>query len=165
MYVSDLSAFAAHVADQSVESLTGEHAQDWVDAEAKRGLTGKTIQRKLAAIRSYWAFLTRAKLTTKSANPFAGLLLPKTAKDRVKRAAFSKKQIGELWAAARRNGDEALADLIRLAAYTGARIESLCTTKAENIKIDDTPAYRQLVFLIKQTRAFERSRFTQRSEI
>jgi integrase len=148
-YVSDLTAFATHVADHSVESLTHEHAQGWVDQLANDSIEGKTIQRKLSAIRSYWQFLKKSKIVGLDSRPFDRLDLPKASKDKIKRKAFSRKQIVDIWKAARARDDKPLADLIRLAAYTGARIESLCTMTAENIKTDDDTGIRTLSFYDK----------------
>jgi integrase len=50
---------------------------------------------------------------------------------------FSREQVEQLYEVALRKGDQELADLIVLAAYTGARIEELCSLKIEMVNLVD----------------------------
>jgi len=68
-------------------------------------------------------------------NPFSELNFKagRKQKNTTVRQAFSAEEIESLHQAAREKGDEQLADLIALGAYTGARIEELCAIKLEDI--------------------------------
>jgi integrase len=63
-------------------------------------------------------------------DPFVGSfrLATKTAtRNTVGRVEFTPKELSKVYAGARDDGDGALADLIARGAYTGARIEELCS--------------------------------------
>jgi integrase len=75
--------------------------------------------------------------------PFNGLVIPKAknANDdgRVgekRRLPFTAEQVVALWQAALRQGDTEVADAIRLAAFTGARIESLYQIRHQEMGIE-----------------------------
>jgi integrase len=142
IYVSDLSAFAAFHPGLTVEAIKRGHAQKWIESLA--GVEPVTIQRKLATMRTYWAYV-RANLLDEDdeRKPFSGLVIPKArnANDdgRVgekRRLPFTAEQVVALWQAAHQQGDAEVADAIRLAAFTGARIESLYQLRTEHMKIE-----------------------------
>lgn len=132
MYASDVRAFCASHAQATVEGLTGAVVQAWIEGDCK-GLAPKTIDRKLSALRNYWGWLQAHGVASDTNKPFHGRRLPKAQKDVVKRQAFTPADVVRLLEAART--DQALFDLITLAAYTGARIEELCSLKAEHVKV------------------------------
>lgn len=133
MYASDVRAFCASHAQATVEGLTGAVVQAWIEGPCK-GLAPKTIDRKLSALRNYWGWLQAHGVASDTNKPFHGRRLPKAQKDVVKRQGFTVDQIGRLTEAAQDGGDRALADLIVLAAYTGARIEELCSLKPSHVE-------------------------------
>jgi len=142
--VSDLSAFAAFHPGLTVETIKRGHAQRWI--ESLTDVEPVTIQRKLATMRTYWSYV-RAKLLDEDdvRKPFNGLVIPK-AKDanddgRVgekRRLPFTAEQVVTLWEAVLRREDVEVADAIRLAVFTGARIESLYQLQPEHMCIEPT---------------------------
>ena len=79
------------------------------------------------------------------ANPFEEHDLPKVrGRDKVdaQRKDFTLDELSKLHSAAASAGLNALADLILLGTYTGARIEELCQLKKNNvIVVDDIPSF------------------------
>jgi integrase len=142
IYASDLSAFAAFHPGLTVEVIKRSHAQKWI--ESLTDLEPVTIHRKLATMRTYWAYI-RAKALDEDdeRKPFNGLVIPK-AKDAIdderlgekRRLPFTAEQVVVLWQAANHQGDAEVADAIRLAAFTGARIESLYQLRREHMSIE-----------------------------
>jgi hypothetical protein len=55
IYVSDLSAFAAFHPGLTVETIRRSHAQKWI--ESLTDVEPVTIHRKLATMRTYWAYI------------------------------------------------------------------------------------------------------------
>ena len=80
------------------------------------------------------------ELVSEESNPFSKQKVQgsktKAEKAAEKRQRFEPMDVPRLWQAAEHNGDRQLADLIRLAAYTGARRESLAALKVHDIKRD-----------------------------
>ena len=117
----------------TVESLTFDLAQAWARARMiAHKDEASTLKRRLAALRSYWAFLVVIKAADRLTQPFTALVLPARQKEaRATRAEFSPAQVVALHAAALAQGDQDMADLILMGAFTGGRIEELCklTTK------------------------------------
>jgi integrase len=113
----------------------------WIDSITA---TSKTKQQYLNAGNTFWKWAmqndARWKEDYKGAiTPFERHDLPQLkgkAKKDVQRVAYEVSEIPTLYAAAQDKKLHALADLILLGAYTGARIEELCQLRTENI-IDD----------------------------
>ena len=76
-YRRDLDALALWAADngQVVEGLQADHIRAFVAAEHRRGLTPKSLQRRLSACRSFYAWLLRNGRIT--ASPAAAIRAPK----------------------------------------------------------------------------------------
>jgi integrase len=130
MYASDVKAFAKAHPLETVEGLTGATVQVWMES---LDIAPKTINRKLSSLRNYWGWLQAHEVAQVTNKPFHGRKLPKGKHDAVKRQAFQTADIPRLIAKAHEDRDGALADLITLAAYTGARIEELCNLKVGHV--------------------------------
>lgn len=109
------------------------------------GLSSKTKRQYLLAGSVFWKWASKYDTKWREeykglASPFDGHDLPqlrgRVAKE-AKRKAFEREDIPMLYAAALAKRDSNLATLIKLAAYTGARIEELCQLKVDNIILVD----------------------------
>lgn len=124
---------------QFADAITKQELVVWVEETLMRqeGLSPATCRRIISAARGYWAYLERHhKLTLPF--PFQGVVpaarrTKETVRDR--RKGFTPKDYQRLLAASE-GRDEQLADLIRLGAYTGCRIEELCSLKLEQVGAD-----------------------------
>ena len=79
-YRRDLVVFNEFLEQQelSYENVSADHIRDFVRTEHRRGLSGSSIRRRLAAIRSWFEFLINEnKIST---NPAVGIVTPKTSK-------------------------------------------------------------------------------------
>ena len=132
----------------SLEQITPQAVRRWAQTlKNKDGspLSGSSIGRMVSFWRSYWGFLVKRDAVPAGVDPFA--LVEKPAVSRKEAATsgwapFLPEDVPRLAAAARAKEDHELADLITLGAYTGARIEELCSLKIESIgdrsfKIED----------------------------
>jgi len=100
------------------------------------GLTPKTVQRQLSALRGYWRYLQSIGVAGESEEPFDRLAVArqnKSAAAKVERKPFDPADVLKLIDEA---GEGQLADLIMLAAYTGARRSELCALRTEHVKTD-----------------------------
>ena len=103
--------------------------------------SSKTKQQYLNAGNTFWKWAMKYDTHWREDNkntitPFERHDLPQLkGKDRVdaQRLAFELDDLSTLHAAAHKKGLHALADLILLGAYTGARIEELCQLRTEHI--------------------------------
>jgi integrase len=68
--------------------------------------------------------------------PFYQVILADMGKKKAPRAAFKPHEIVELWHRAKDSKEDVLADLIVLGAYTGARIEELCSLMIKDVADD-----------------------------
>jgi len=80
-YRRDLESLAAWCGERSIDSwskLDDEHLRAFSAARFRRGLSPRSIQRQLSAVRSYFRFLLREKLVQQ--NPAQDVRAPKAAK-------------------------------------------------------------------------------------
>jgi integrase len=101
----------------------------WV-SELRADLSIATVQRLMSDCRVYWAYLRSLEVAPDIQSPFERLGFKKP-KHR-SWLPYEPEQAVRLLKAAK--GD--LADLIRLAMYTGARREELCALRVEQVKAD-----------------------------
>ena len=136
---SDIDKFSDAHPEETLESLTGATVQIWIDGLLK---TQKptTVRRKLSSLRGYWKWLTKREILSLDAkNPFEGREVKdsrsklKVAQDR--RQRFEPPDVLKLIVQAETDGDGALANMIRLAAYTGIRREGLITLTAGSLVV------------------------------
>ena len=100
-----------------------------------------TKEKNYGFVRQYFKYLKRMQaIPQDKPNPFEDLDFKqskKAASTSNKRIAFKAAEVKKLMKAAEDKGDTQLVQLIELAAYTGARIEELCSLKASDvIKVD-----------------------------
>lgn len=122
----------------SVSAVTKVAVLDWAQRrKVQDNLSPTTVQREMSGIRSFWAYLRqRDEVAQDAPDPFAGIRFKNRAKDtvRARKEGFTPAEVAALFKAARGQGDDELADLIAIAAYTGARREELCSLKVEEVR-------------------------------
>ena len=138
-----LKQFAAAVR-QPIETLEAKHVQAWVDglidATSEVGTSAKTVKRKLSELRNYWRYLQSVGVVPEERLPFDHRRVRdpphrrKSKEDR--RQRFQAVDIVRLWREAEQRGDLVLSYAIRIAAYSGARLEGPCELKATDIRTD-----------------------------
>lgn len=108
----------------------------WVE-DRKTEVSAASVQREVTGIRAFWSYLrSREEISADAPDPFADLRYKEKKKGaaKAKRQRFTPQELSALYKAARTAKDEELADLIALAAYTGARREELAALKIEDAK-------------------------------
>jgi integrase len=125
---TDVRQFAVHLGAVPLDQVKRVHGQKWVETLAKEWTT-KTINRKLSALRNYWNYLQAHELVPDDQQPFSRLRIPKI--DGIETKEFSKQELVDIWNWVK-SGKRAkaanymiLADAIQIAAFTGARLESI----------------------------------------
>jgi len=104
------------------------------------GLSKKTVKTKVSHFNLFWSYL--ADEFELEGTPFKDVL-PKTTRNKREleqhqgeRQSFSVEDFQKLVSRSEERQDNQLADLIRLGAYTGARIEEICSLKVSDINTD-----------------------------
>jgi integrase len=116
-----------------LQDVNRKDVQRWLNMRAaEEGLTGKTQKRVLSELRSYWSYLRSLELVPEEGSPFENLSI--TGKKSEDRKPFEPAEVVSLLRAAESKGDKTLADVITLGMWTGARIESLCKLRIENVR-------------------------------
>lgn len=137
MRKTNLKAFCQRF--PNVDDVTPRDAQRWVNALHQQGQKRATLQRLLSDIRGYWAYLCSIQVVPDTSQPLARIILPKdrtSADTDDSRKAFTVSEVLGLLEAATDKGDTPLADLIRLAMWTGARREELCALLVADVNGD-----------------------------
>jgi integrase len=133
----------------TLETVTRPAVEEALRKRAAEGAKPATLRRTLSHLRSYWDFLKRRHEVSETSRPFHDVKIVERSKQAGKGSylPFEPREVSRLYSTALKQGDKQLADLIRLAAYTGARIEELCALpvarcSASRIEIADakTPA-------------------------
>ena len=135
----DLNIFAKEFV--LADNATRLEVKRWanVNLHQEQGLALGTRTRMISACRGYWNYLEDYKGLTLAA-PFNKVLPSKSKKQtkadvESKRKAFRVTDYHKLLAGCSEK-DRMLTALIKLAAYTGCRIEELCSLKIENVQDD-----------------------------
>ena len=123
------------------QDVTKKSLIRWVEDDliAQKGLSAATCRRIMSACRGYWAYLERHK-ELDLLPPFSGVV-PTAKKKKTKtdvkdrRKGFTAKDYRILKGAVPES-DPVLSDLITLGAYTGCRIEELCSLKLTSVTDD-----------------------------
>lgn len=121
--------------------VTKREMINWVENElmGKEGLSVATCERMMSSIRGFWSFLERHK-GLEIVAPFKDVIPSRKkakaagAGNKAKRKSFGPADYQRLMTSI--ESDVQLGELIRLAAYTGCRIEELCSLKLENVAGD-----------------------------
>jgi integrase len=120
----------------ALEDITPQAARKWVGELQKQGSSPSSLERMISFWRSYWRYLGSPGVDAVPANSFPFNLdyIQKIKKvPEEERAPFPAVEVPKLWKAAEAAEDRVLADLITLGAYTGARIEELCSLKVNDV--------------------------------
>ena len=118
-----------------VSMLTRKVVKAWYkELQEEKGITVKTFNGRLSPCKGYWSYLQDKGVVSEALNPFDGLGLRDKKRDIV-RQPFTVLEIRKLFAhlKAESNQDPQLFQLFRLAIYTGAKIEELCSIKTEEV--------------------------------
>ena len=127
-----------------LQRVENKDVQAWIDGlinpDGEDGLSSKTINRKLGEIRNYWRWLQSHQIVREDHNPFAGRRVRDPASRRKskeeQRQRFRPEDIVLCWMTAEQSGDAALAAAIKIAAYSGARIEGVAQLRVIDIRTD-----------------------------
>jgi integrase len=124
---------------QYAHNATNHKVRDWMNVTlgAEQNLSVGTRGRMLSAARGYWDYLEQHK-GLRLAPPFRKVLPAKPKKKTkamidAQRKGFRVEDFHKLLSGCH---DYSLTDLMTLAAYTGCRIEELCSLKLENVSED-----------------------------
>lgn len=112
--------------------------RDWIEGLEAKGATYSTRKRLVGSGKDFWKYLKQRRVLTDLADPFAGVLPPiKRGKNTKSNEwlPFKPDEVVGFWhsARAKRKPDLILADLIALGAYTGCRIEELCSLRLKDM--------------------------------
>lgn len=123
----------------TLEAMSPSALQHWTEeltTRSRESVSPSSLKRLVSSWRSYWIYLKRKRLVPAEVQPFALIELPKKSTAGTGRGGwvpFKPADVPRLARAAMDKEDTQLADLIALGAYTGARIEELCSLKWSNI--------------------------------
>lgn len=124
-----------------MQSVTPDHANQYALALENKGLTHATINRKLAALHSFYQFLCRRTVAIMNYNPFStdeGSIRFKNAqKDYSDKKALTPEEVKKVFDAARQ--DESISGvrdllILELLATTGMRRAEICDIKIGDIQ-------------------------------
>jgi integrase len=127
----------------ALQGITKAAVRRWVDKLMAAGAGDSSIRRILSFCRNYWKYLQRYEAVDKETAPFTGVFesAPKGTR-KGSNLPYSSADVVKLWQAATvrlvgqatsKATDTQLADLIALGAFTGARIEELCSLKTSKV--------------------------------
>jgi len=119
---------------EHVEEVTPDRAQQFINRRLEH-LAVSTVRKMLAGIKGYWNWLIEQRHVNFKVNPWASVRLPskrRAVSKGVKRRAFEDNDIKKLLD----NSEGTLRDLILVGAYTGARIDELCSLTVEQCEGD-----------------------------
>jgi len=143
-YKNDLQQLAEFIGSRAGSdgwrSLGRSDVQDFILDLKERGYTETSVARKVAALRSFFAFLTAEGAIT--ANPTDGLASPRVGKTLPK--AISPNEVDELLEQpARRSTPEAKRDraMLELLYATGMRVTELVSLDVSNLNLDPRAPY------------------------
>jgi len=139
MRMSDIKRFLKKF--KYAEDATNREVKDWVEQTliAEDGLSVATCRRIVSNLRQYWKYLVDKK-DLNLPEPFRDVVPARTMtrKQEVaqRRRHFEPDDYQNLLKAAYAKEDTQPSSLIQLGAFTGCRIEELCSLKLESVKDD-----------------------------
>ncbi len=143
-YKNDLQQLADFIGSRASidgwQSLSRSDIQDFILDLKERGYTETSVARKVAAVRSFFAFLAAEGSIT--ANPTEGLSSPRVGKTLPK--AISPNEVDELLEQpARRSTPEAKRDraMLELLYATGMRVTELVSLDMDNLNLDPSSPF------------------------
>lgn len=119
-----------------IEDVTKKDVSIWLDGLSAKGVTKDTQKRIIKGCRNYWKYLSRYNIKGMVEDPFHQVILADKGKKKAPREPFEPNEIVDLWSMAKGRQEDVLADLIVLGAYTGARIEELCSLRVKDVAED-----------------------------
>lgn len=119
-----------------IEDVNRKDVSLWLDGLSAKGMTKSIQKRIIKGCRNYWHYLSRYNIKGMVEDPFHKVILADKGKKKAPRETFEPNEIVELWNMAKDKQDYVLADLIALGAYTGARIEELCSLMVKDVSDD-----------------------------
>lgn len=134
--VKDVQKLLARFA--TLEEMTSTALRRYGAELTKAGQSPASIRRQVSFWRSYWKHLKAAEVVPADSDPFKSITLPSEGRKGARKSGwvpFKPEDVPTLWTAAEALDDAQLADLIRLGAYTGARIEELCALKVQDVHL------------------------------
>lgn len=138
MHRSDLMRFAG--AFPTLDEVVRPAVRRWTTKVMNEGgLSPKTVQRVLSALRGYWRYLQSVGVVAEDQEPFTKLDVARQGRregQRTRRREFDPADVVKLLRGAVAGGDDQLADLIRLGMWSGCRIEELCALKVADVASD-----------------------------
>jgi len=160
MYTTNIDAFARFDGGMYLEEVGKKHVQKWSNAmiiNPDGPISVKTARARIAGLKSYWNYLSSHDLID-DRDIFKKLALINSTyyTDGEARKAFEPEDVVKLWYAAKEQGNQPLADLIRLAAFTGGRIGAICRIEGSHIVIDKPTKVRCIFFVKDKNKAGKR---------
>jgi len=142
---SDLNLLTEYI--HTTTMVDNKNCDAWINLIAKtNGYKSSSVTRIISACNNFYRYLQEISVFTEDmVSPFK---VPKAyrqskkhnAKQVNKRSSwvpFTKNEVEALYSAAAKKGDSDLVDLIAIAAYTGSRIEELCSLNKEYVNLND----------------------------
>ncbi len=162
--VQAIKEFAAAVS-VPMEALSGRDVQGWLDAmtNKKNGkpTDAKTKARKLSDIRPYWKWLQSNDHVSNDSNPFDNRVVSNGFTDVEEQErevqSYPLADVPKLWERAEMETDSILADVTRLAAYSGMRLGEIMNLKAASLVNDGGVRSIAIVGTKRKTRASKRT--------
>jgi integrase len=113
----------------TLDMVTRKAVAGWSRERTETGAKAASIRRAVSALRAFWSFLQDNEVAPEDVLPFAKVPVGERSKDAAKTGYrdFTPKDVARLHHKAQTDDDGDLSDLIAMAAYTGARIEELCS--------------------------------------
>jgi integrase len=133
-YSKDVTLFIEHF--PIIESVTKKDVSLWLDEMSAKAVTKNTQRRIIKGCRNYWTYLSRYAIKGMAEYPFHEVILVDKGKKPKAREEFQPHEIVDLWSRAKDSNEPVLADLIVLGAYTGARIDELCSLMIKDVSED-----------------------------
>ena len=141
MYRSDVHAFIEAVGEQ--QPFEEQGVRDWYYHQLRSGVSPKTINRKLGAIKGYHGHLIERGLVDRRGpygRPFDDL---KTASKQAAKSStknqtrpWTDEEVVQLYEAAKSGRTPQVVDMIVMGMFTGARIESLYRIRKRDVDLD-----------------------------
>ena len=130
---------------KTASSITPRKAETWIKFIASEAdLTPSSVNRIVAACNNFYRYLkTIGQVPAEVESPFSVPTEFKTTKSRKSKGLnkqkkwlpFTPEEVVDIYQQAIMRNDQTLADLIYIAAYTGARIEEICSLKLSDVDL------------------------------